>query len=328
MTFREHILKSWKRPDLLTFVLLPLSGLYAVLIRLRRTLYQMGLLRSFRPEVPVIVVGNITVGGTGKTPLVIYLVEELSRQGYQVGVISRGYGGKPPVTPMLVSSSSSPAECGDEPVLIWRRTGAPVAIGPDRTASIGLLLSHHDLDLIISDDGLQHYALQRDIELCVVDRTNPQHNHYLFPAGPLREPRSRLQQVDLVISHVTGDNSDQKGHTMRLQAGTVRRVDGQDSTDALPRGVHAVAGIGNPERFFETCRRAGYEVIPHPFADHHSFRAKDIDFDDDKPVLMTEKDAVKCINFASDRHWYMPVDAKISAGFTDQLLDLIGKSRR
>jgi len=265
----------------------------------------------------VLVVGNLTVGGTGKTPLVIYLIEELRKQGFKPGVISRGYGGQASVYPCIVTPDTPASECGDEPALIVRRTSVPMVVGRNRQASIEKLLEISDIDIVLSDDGLQHLAMQRDIEICLLDATSLQRNTYLLPAGPYRESKSRLSSVDLVVEH--GLHQDQgELFAMNLKPSKAKPVveqsDGQSGVFDSAKPLHAVAGIGNPDRFFNTCAELGLNFEAHRFPDHYAYSFADIDFAD-AVVLMTEKDAVKCHDFADSRHWYLPVDATLSNDF-------------
>lgn len=302
----------WYRRHALAWLLWPLSLLYAALAGLRRWAYRRGWLRSLRLPVPVIVVGNLTVGGTGKTPVVIWLVEQLRARGWKPGIVSRGYGGSSRTWPREVTVDGDPAELGDEPVLLAQRLGCPIVVGPSRVADARQLLAQHGVNIIVADDGLQHYALQRDIEIAVVDGQRGLGNGLLLPAGPLREPAARLGQVDCVL--VNGGHSD-TGLRMDLQAVEVVRLDGQvrrSLSDFAGMPVHAVAGIGNPDRFFATLREAGLVVHPHPMRDHHQFSPADIEWPDTIDVIMTEKDAVKCRSFATERHWYLRVDAVLS----------------
>lgn len=319
MAFRDRLLQSWHTPNYLTILLWPLSLLYRLLFLLNRACYSLGLKRVYHASVPVIVVGNVSVGGTGKTPLVIYLVEFLREQGYAPGVISRGYQGEA-VTPVLVSAKTPASQVGDEPALIVRRTGVPLCIGSNREQSIEYLLSEYDIDIVISDDGLQHFALARDVEICLLDDTSPMQNTSLLPAGPLREPLARAARCDLVVTH--GGVSLDKIN-MHLQADQPLPVGKQsDSEFDAKRPFVALAAIGNPERFFRTCRERGYRFDAKAYPDHYHFSKQDIDFGN-KQVLMTEKDAVKCQDFADSRHWYLPVSAKLTASFDQQLLALL-----
>jgi tetraacyldisaccharide 4'-kinase len=297
----------WYRDSLVSRLLLPLSWLFCGLVALRRFAYRRGWRRTEHLPVPLIVVGNITVGGSGKTPFLVWLVEQLQRAGWKVGVISRGYGGRSPVWPREVTARSDTREVGDEPVLIATRTGVPLVVGPDRVAAARHLLAHHAVDVILSDDGLQHYRLGRDIEVAVIDQARGLGNRRCLPAGPLREPPARLAEVDCLVRH--GDTGD-----MQLAGATLRHLPsgrGEPLDAWTGRRVHAVAGIGHPERFFQALRRAGLELVEHPFPDHYAFTAADLVFGDALPIVMTEKDAVKCRAFAGTPHWYLPVTAKV-----------------
>lgn len=325
MAFRSKLLESWRQPNLLTVLLWPLSLVYRLLFAIGAGLYRLRIFKRYKAPVPVLVVGNITVGGTGKSPLVIYLVELLRKVGYSPGVISRGYKSNAKTFPYSVKPDSPVNEAGDEPLMIVRRTGVPLVIGPNRAASIQALLASHDIDIVISDDGLQHLALQRDIELCVVDESTQQNNFFLLPAGPYRESLGRLESVDFVIHH----GGTEKGKlNMALKAGSPQPLDLDSVADFhAERGVHAVAGIGNPRRFFKTCRALGYEIVEHVFPDHHEYSVNDLKFESQLPVLMTEKDAVKCQKIAEAHHWYLPVDATLGDGFDTRLVAAIRSIR-
>ena len=327
MSFRNRLQQSWQQANLLTVALWPLSVLYRLVYTLRKAAHQVGILQSYRAPVPVIVIGNLTVGGTGKTPMVIYLVEQLRRLGYTPGVISRGYSGSAEVYPLKVQADTAPELCGDEPALIVRRTGVPMAVGPDRRADIKLLLQDATIDIIVSDDGLQHLALQRDIELCLVDETSLQSNPCLLPAGPYREPRSRLASVDLVVSHVAWGEQNNERLSMTLEPGTPVALKDESPARQFDTSavIDAVAGIGNPQRFFTTCLAQGWNIVEHPFADHHAFSVADFDLPGAGPILMTEKDAVKCQKFATERLWYLPVNVKIGGDFVQQLTKLLAQ---
>ena len=271
---------------------------------------------------PVVVVGNLAVGGTGKTPLVIWLVATAAAQGWRPGVVLRGYGGREPgVTP--VTADSDPDAVGDEAVLIARRTGHPVMTGRDRAAAADALIATGRVDLVISDDGLQHYRLARDVEIVVVDARRGHGNARCLPAGPLREPLRRLGEVDGVIGH--GGAVDETGYRFELVADALRPVGATASAPPVPGDrVHAVAGIGHPERFFDALRATGFEVVAHAFDDHHRYRADDLRFGDDSAVVMTEKDAVKCRGIAPRASWYRPVAARPddpTARYLEGLLD-------
>jgi tetraacyldisaccharide 4'-kinase len=309
-------------------VLRPLAALYGRMAAARRQRLQ-GCAQ--RVDVPVIVVGNIAVGGTGKTPMVIWLVDRLREWGWRPGVISRGYGAKPPQRPFVVHAGGTPAECGDEPLLIARRSGAPVVIDPDRVAAARQLLAGGAVDIIVSDDGLQHYRLARDLEIGMVDGRRGLGNGALLPAGPLREPQARLRELDLVVVNGTGwhEAGLQPLH-MDLAVSDASTLDGGRRvplTTFAGQRVHAVAGIGNPHRFFATLRAAGIEFVEHPFADHHRFRPQDLRFSEALPVLMTEKDAVKCAGFAHPDWWMVPVAAHFDGADEQRVRESVNRLR-
>ncbi|OBS10865.1 tetraacyldisaccharide 4'-kinase [Acidihalobacter prosperus] len=321
MALQQYIEAFWHSDGLVSRLMLPLSRLYAGVARQRRQ----RALEAPPPRwpVPVIVVGNITVGGTGKTPMVIWLVEWLRAQGLRAGVVSRGYGGRAGRhDPHRVMNTDDPGEVGDEPLLIATRTNVPVVVGRARAKAVRMLLSGDACDVVVSDDGLQHYALARDIEIAMLDGRRRLGNGRCLPAGPLREPEDRLQTVDWVV---VSDGAAQAGeYAMMLKLGDARRIDpSSDETRALAafRGqtVHALAGIGNPQRFFSALEGAGLNIIRHPLPDHHRIAPSDLDFGDTRPILMTEKDAVKCRTFASKRAWAVPVDAVPDPEFVDAL---------
>ncbi|MDH5710925.1 MAG: tetraacyldisaccharide 4'-kinase [Gammaproteobacteria bacterium] len=318
----KRIDACWYSQNPVAWLLLPLAILYCVIIFIRRQLYRLGMLKNFKCSVPVIIVGNISVGGTGKTPLLIALCKLLISQGYRPGVISRGYGGSFEGERQLAAGDSAKL-VGDEPCLIHVRTHCPVVVGRDRVAAAELLLKNNNCDVILSDDGLQHYRLQRDIEIAVVDTRRMFGNGYCLPAGPLREPVSRLKQVDLVVDHCSaGESAVSKVNftLMFTDAINLKTGESKELDNFTGSVVHAVAGIGYPERFFAQLRQAGLSVIEHAYPDHYQYAINDLMFNDDNPVLMTEKDAVKCRHFANDKFWYAPVDAVLSPGFKQELL--------
>ena len=315
-------MKHWYRRGAVAWLLWPVSLLFAIAVVLRKILYKMRIFGSRHPGIPVIVVGNITVGGTGKTPLVIWIAEFLASNGWTPGVVSRGYGGTA-TSPRAATVASNPAEVGDEPILIARRAGCPVWVGPDRVRVASALRSAESkVNVLILDDGLQHYRLRRDIEIAVVDARGFG-NGFLLPAGPLREPRWRLQTVDTVVTN---------GKTMHLEGDTVHRM--SDARERQPlkafagRKVHAVAGIGDPNRFFLHLGQAGVKAVPHAFPDHHPFAPRDLEFGDDAPVLMTEKDAVKLRSAPRPNWWVLPVTAKLDPAFGAWLLGRLDGWRR
>ncbi len=315
----------WYSNNPLSVLLVPLSWLFCLVAVLRRIAYRTGLRKITRLPVPVIVVGNISVGGTGKTPLVAWLVEYLKQAGYAPAIVSRGYGGNAPRWPQQVNAGSDPALVGDEAVLLARRSGCPMAVAPNRVAAARKVLESAACDIIISDDGLQHYALGRDIEIAVIDGARRFGNGYCLPAGPLREPQGRLNSVDLVV--VNNGQAGQGQFSMRLRSGLIRNLCDESmmrqSAEFQGQVIHAVAGIGHPARFFDHLKSLGMTIIEHAFPDHHPFVAQDIQFGDNAPVIMTEKDAVKCRGFAGAQHWYLPVDAELDEDFGKQLLNLL-----
>lgn len=318
--------RAWYHGHPLGTLLAPLGWLYAAVAWLRRRGYLEGVFHSEALPVPVIVVGNLSVGGTGKTPLVIWLVDFLRRAGWHPGVVSRGYRGAARQWPQQVRPDSAPRMVGDEPVLLARRCGCPLAVGPDRVAAARALLAHHAIDIIISDDGLQHYALVRDLEIAVIDGRRRHGNGRCLPAGPLREPLRRLGSVDIVVANGAATRGE---FAMRLVADRLQRLGKTQETrplgDFSQRPLHAVAGIGNPERFFAQLRAAGIEVLPHPFPDHHDFCPADLEFGDGLPVVMTEKDAVKCETFAVPDAWVCPVDAVLGPQLEIRLQHVLGE---
>lgn len=317
--------KAWYGKTGLTLVLRPLSWIFIALVTLRRAIYRAGLKKPVKLRVPVIVVGNLTVGGTGKTPLVIWLVNFLKSAGYKPGVISRGYGGKARNWPQQVRPDADPAMVGDEAVVISRRTGIPMAVGPTRVTDGQALLQHADVDVIVSDDGLQHYALDRDIEIVVIDGVRRFGNGFCLPAGPLRERVSRLDAVDC---RVTNGVAAQGEYSMRYRADHVVNL---LSNEARPlaefkgMSVNALAGIGNPDSFFNFLRAAGIRLQARAYPDHYHYQPADLAFADDGIVFMTEKDAVKCERFARENWWYIQLETILPEEFGANLLNLLGK---
>lgn len=309
------------------WLLAPFALLFAIISGARRYAYRHGWRKGYRASLPVIVVGNISVGGNGKTPVVVWLVEQLQARGYRPGVVSRGYGGKAPHYPYRLDAASTTAQAGDEPVLIARRCGCPVVVAPRRADAVRLLEQSGEVDIIITDDGLQHYALARDIELVVVDGARRFGNACLLPMGPLREPVTRLKRVDAIICN--GGEPGRGEYPMRLVADSPRRVrDEAPLATPLAGPVDALAGIGHPPRFFATLEGLGYQLDQRvAYGDHHPFdRDELVGRFAGKPLLMTEKDAVKCRAFALDNWWYLPVSAELPASLLDTLLHKLGAS--
>ena len=318
---QQRLTKLWYRDDAGPSLLQPLAWLYQAAMRLRRNSYVWGLLARHRVGRPVVVVGNLTVGGTGKTPLVMWLARKLSARGLKVGIVSRGYGAAAGQTLRSVNTESNWREVGDEPLLLYRGTGCATVVGRDRVAAARGLVAL-GVDVIIADDGLQHLRLARECEIVVIDGARGFGNGRLLPAGPLREPASRVSSADIVVINGPAEHASLRRVGVQIEPGAWQmallpaeavRLDGQGAPRPLDsfRGtpVHAVAGIGNPERFFRELRARGLDVIEHAFGDHHPFTLSDLSFGDECPVLMTEKDAVKCTSFAQPAWWSVPVAA-------------------
>jgi tetraacyldisaccharide 4'-kinase len=319
--------RQWFRLTPWHVVLLPLSILFGLVVALRRVLYRAGLLRAIRLSVPVIVVGNISVGGTGKTPLVLWLADFLRQQGYHPGVVSRGYGGGTGGA-VAVDVRSDPAVVGDEPLLLAKRSGCPVWVGRDRVAAGNALLrAHTECDVLLSDDGLQHYRLGRDMEIVVVDGERKFGNGLLLPAGPLREGVSRLGSVDAVVVNGGGLIAAmplRNEFKMCLEGDVFYNLRQPElhagAADFGGKKLHAVAGIGNPQRFFAHLRKLGLAFEEHAFPDHWAYRPQDLDYANAAALLMTEKDAVKCAGFADERYWALAVVALLPTAFGQTVL--------
>ncbi|MCX5573264.1 tetraacyldisaccharide 4'-kinase [Enterobacter sp. E-TC7] len=316
------IARIWSGESPLWLLLLPLSWLYGLVSGIIRLFYRLGIKRAWRASVPVVVVGNLTAGGNGKTPVVVWLVEQLQKRGIRPGVVSRGYGGKAAHYPLLLTTETTTAEAGDEPVLIFQRTGAPVAVSPVRSDAVQALLAGHAVQIIITDDGLQHYALARDKEIVVIDGVRRFGNGWWLPAGPMRERASRLKSVDAVI--VNGGEAKSGEIPMRLLPGmAVNLVTGERRPVAELPSLVAMAGIGHPPRFFATLEQCGARLEKRvPLADHQALVAEQVEAltAPGQTLIMTEKDAVKCRAFAKDNWWYLPVDAELSGEQPEQLL--------
>ncbi len=318
MALAEKLLSAWYQGHPGLALLRPLEALYRRVVERKRAAFLAGEGDIYRSPVPVIVVGNITVGGTGKTPMILWLIAHCRARGLRVGVVSRGYGAKPPSWPWRVTAGQPASEAGDEPSLIVRRTGVPLVIDPDRPRAVRVLLEQESLDLILCDDGLQHYRLARDLELVLIDAARGLGNRRCLPAGPLREPVERLASVDaLLYNGALADEPDGYAFTL-APTELVRVADGERRPlSHFPAGqaLHAVAGIGNPQRFFATLEALNWRPIPHAFADHAQYNAEQLRFSPPLPLLMTEKDAVKCRDFAAADWWYLAVDVAPSAAF-------------
>jgi tetraacyldisaccharide 4'-kinase len=329
LNLEESLVRCWYGQRGWCRLLLPLTLLFVLASALRRLLYTSGALRPTRLPIPVIVVGNLTAGGAGKTPLVIWLAERLQASGYRPGIVSRGYGARSDGTSEVVPQSD-PALCGDEPVLLARRTRCPVWIGRRRAmAARDLLERNPDVNVIVADDGLQHYALARDIELVVVDGARGFGNGLRLPSGPLREGLDRLEGVDAVVINGTRvlPGLSRQPYLMSLTGNgfsSLREPNRFEKADYFKgRQIHALAGIGNPERFFSTLAGLGLTIVPHAFPDHHAYRTEDLP---EGTVVMTEKDAVKCAVYAHPDAWCFAVDAKVSDGLEQYILNKLESS--
>jgi tetraacyldisaccharide 4'-kinase len=329
----------WYRTSLhpLLAPLLPFSWAFSLVTHLRRLSYRLGLQKTQPFSVPVIVVGNITIGGTGKTPLVIDLVNYFKAQGKKPGIALRGVGGRKNYLPLRVTAESDPFEVGDEAVLLAKNTNCPVVACIDRPKAVSLL--EKECDLILCDDGLQHYRLARQVEIAVIDGSRYFGNGHLLPAGPLREPIKRLQEVDFIIVNESEKNAAQTQaplktprFRMQVKAKTFKALHEPRLTAELShfsgQKVHALAGIGNPLRFFQLLTSLNIEVIPHIFPDHHRYSPEDLHFSDELPILMTEKDAIKCSKLpfemaAKEKQWYLQITTEVSPEFKQALLNKI-----
>jgi tetraacyldisaccharide 4'-kinase len=318
----------WGRRGALAWLLWPASLLFGLVVLLRRLLFSLRVLKSAHPGIPVIVVGNVTAGGSGKTPLTLWIAEFLRAKGWHPGIVSRGYGAKE-TSPRAATIASTPAEVGDEPILLSRRSGCPVWVGADRVAvARALREANKDVDVLILDDGLQHYRMRRDLEIAVLDSRGTG-NGFLLPAGPLREPAWRLRTVDAVVCNGFRRAG---SFSMQIEGETLHRM--TDAADRRPvqalagQKVHAVAGIGDPDRFFRHLAQLGLKPAPHPFPDHHPFTPADLAFAGEEAVVMTEKDAVKLRDAARPGWWVLPVAARPDAAFGEWLLGKLDECRR
>ena len=318
MSLAERLTTAWYAGHPALVLLRPLEWLYRAVVQRKRARFLAGEGEIYRAPLPVLVVGNITVGGTGKTPLILWLIEHCRSRGLRVGVVSRGYGAQPPSLPWRVRADDSASVAGDEPLLIVQRSGVPLMIDPDRGRAVASLLRAEQLDLILSDDGLQHYRLARDLELVLIDAARGLGNRRCLPAGPLREPLERLHSVDALLYNGASEDP-QGGYSFNLQPqALINLLSGETrSLEHFPPGqaLHAVAGIGNPQRFFNTLEGLHWRPVRHAFADHAPYSAEVLNFSPALPVVMTEKDAVKCRAFAAPDWWYLAVDGQPSPAF-------------
>ncbi|WP_159715432.1 tetraacyldisaccharide 4'-kinase [Blochmannia endosymbiont of Camponotus nipponensis] len=316
--------RIWFRSSLCYLFLLPFSWLYGLVSTLNRISYQYGWRKVYRFSVPIIIIGNLTIGGNGKTPMVLWLVEQLKHRGWKVGVVSRGYKGRSSNYPIIININSHSIECGDEPMLIWRRTGVLVAVSPKRADAVAALLRMQELDIIISDDGLQHYALFRDIEWVIINTSFRFGNGYWLPAGPMRERINRLHTVQAIIANGSAEGMQSGEILMQLYpSAAINILTGEHRPLNILNNVVAIAGIGYPTQFFDTLRNYGITPIKViSFSDHHIYSEKMLQSLTEKNeiLLMTEKDAVKCLDFAHDNWWYVHIEVKINTKDTNKLL--------
>lgn len=324
-TLKSWLEARWYSAAPPSLALRPLAALYGALSAQHRAAQSAA---AIKLPLPVIVAGNLSVGGTGKTPVTIWLVERLREWGWKPGIISRGYGGHSTQYPLCVDVNTPPLQCGDEPALMARRLACPLAVAPDRVAAARLLIESGEVNVLVSDDGLQHYRLHRDLEFCVVDGVRGLGNAALLPAGPLREPPARLREMNFVfINGGTWCAPEGIAHArFTLRMGEVQPLlpgASRPLSAFSEQRVHAVAGIGNPQRFFDQLTAQGLQVIPHAFDDHQAYAASDLAFGDGLPVLMTEKDAVKCAAFAQAQHWQVPVDMQFEEAASAAVRKLI-----
>jgi len=329
---KTHLLLNsvWyqKKLPFYLYPLMPLSWIYFLIVFIRRKLYQCGIFQTHTFSVPVIVVGNITVGGTGKTPLVMHIFELLKRRGFRPGIVSLGYKGSH-LAPTSVTSESSPHLVGDEALLLVNKLNCPMVVGKNRVKAVEMLLNSGQVDIIISDDGLQHYALARTIEIAVIEAERRFGNGFGLPLGPLREPISRLQSVNLRVAKGGGQysNIENSEYEMEITQDKLQNAFDNSLQQALSffkdTKVHAIAGIGNPNRFFKSLSDQQISVIPHPYPDHYFYKAEDIQFNDNLPIIMTEKDAVKCKGFLTPNHWILNMKGMLNPLFDARLIMLL-----
>ena len=315
--------KYWYDSNSVSLLLRPVSWLYCFIVLFRKILYSLNIKKSFSADKPVVVVGNIAVGGSGKTPLLIALCDYLQSKGFKPGIVSRGYGG----TEMGVKqvADNTPASLvGDEPLMIYQKTLLPVVVGADRVAAVEFLLNNNQCDVVLSDDGLQHYRMKRALELCVVDSLRLHGNGYCLPSGPLREPQSRLQNVDIVVYSGVSDAANSQQNSYSLDFVNLRSLDGNEQkpvSSLMGKTVHAIAGIGYPSRFFQQLRDSGLTIVEHAFSDHYKYEQNDFSAWDKSCIIMTEKDAVKCRDLTLTDAWFVDVKANFSASLKIQLTE-------
>lgn len=324
----NFLVNAWYKKSSWLVLLKPLSGIYGLIYRDRRFQYETGRKEVYKSKLPVIIIGNISVGGTGKTPIIIALAKQLKAAGFKPGIVSRGYKSKAESYPFIVTPTSTAQESGDEALLIAQNTQCPVVIDARRVKALKVLENDFNCDVVLSDDGLQHYAMGRDIEIAVIDGPRGFGNACLLPEGPLREKPQRLDEVDYIICNGPTE-LELPSNTVSMSLETtnlcnMKTLEERPFTpehSAMLGKVHALAGIGNPERFFNSLCSGGFDIISHIFSDHHAFTKDDITFNDQLNVVMTEKDAIKCGAIATDKHWFLKVEAVLEKAFFDKLLN-------
>lgn len=303
----------------INYCLLPISAIFYSVFQLRRILYQLGILPTHHFDTVVIVVGNITVGGSGKTPIVIALVEYFKAQGKQVGVVSRGYGGTHKKGSLLLNATTQVNLSGDEPMLIYQQTKVAVMVNKNRTQAVQDLITQQGVDIIISDDGLQHYAMGRQLEIAVINGKQRFGNGFFLPAGPLREPVSRLKSVDFILNNGASSIGEHKVELVPIKFINLATKEQKPLDFFTGKTCYAVAGIGVPQHFFNTLSGLGITPKPHPFPDHYTFTKSDLNFSKDYPIIMSAKDCVKCSQFATNQMWYLHSEVDLSDDFLTKL---------
>jgi tetraacyldisaccharide 4'-kinase len=303
----------------INYLILPVSAIFYALFKIRCFFYKVGLFKTHKFNTPIVIVGNITVGGTGKTPIVMALIKYFKQQNKRVGVVSRGYGGKHTNGSLLVDKNTDVNLSGDESLLIATVSNVPVMVNKNRVQAVKDLINQHQVDLIISDDGLQHYAMGRAVEIAVIDGKRRFGNGFYLPAGPLREPLSRLKSVDFILNNGASVNMEFGAELIPKVFINVKTKETKSLDFFKDKYCHSVAGIGHPQRFFDTLQKLGIKLKKHKFADHHPYKIDDLAFNDNYPIIMTAKDCVKCSQFATDKMWYLQVECELNKTFLQKL---------
>ncbi len=318
--FSQKLVDSWHKSIGIFWILWPIEVIYIFFINTRRALYRFNIFSIYRAPCPVVIVGNITIGGSGKTPVVIELAKNLQRRGLKIGVISRGYGSKRKSQPLIVNRDSEPLECGDEPLLIHSKANCPVVVHNSRGRAAQLLIDNFQPDLILSDDGLQHYNLARDLEIIMIDHQRDLGNRHCLPVGPLREPEERLQDADIILRR--GGDEEMSVH---YQPGIWKQLKASDKPKKFPSSslIHAIAGIGQPEQFFSMLEGMGLSITRFSYSDHHQYQQSDFDRHAGKVVVMTEKDAVKCKNLDISDAWFIEITPTLPCQVVEKVYELV-----